>query len=607
MSCILHDLTWVFSGVRNCGVNYLAITCAVKSPFLTITSSPNALTMSGLEVAGVVLAAFPLIISGLEHWRSAVKSIATFVHDREEITMCKQDLSYEHSMYKANLRLLLLPVTAEAKVEELIRDPGGTAWQDHDLQARLKLRLGDLYQPYMDSVYVIHRTLESILKELTIDKFTAQQQVVTNIQGQSGTSSSSAQRPPRRIREGFHYQLSRIRFSIGKPERSELFAELEAFNRRLAQLISTSDQISAIQTLALTTSRRIGALKLSLRTAWQKSDLLFKAIQDAWCCGCRDNHLASLRLEHRDNCVLDLRFELVLMYIAPQYHLPNTHWGWQEMVCGPTHMCNISQAQASSSTTAPLPITTASTVTSGVAGAGIALQSFPAASVNLCRSLSQHNSGDCVGTINQDNDCFHLHRLRHVTPSTSESWTLAEILTTDLKDKFYRRQRISVALLLASAVAQLCFTPWLRNNLTKNDVIFQSDGPVDPYGPAPFGKAYIRKGFDANSASATPAKYNFFSLGIILLELGFGKAFEDSDCRQILPNSTDATIQQKIDQVAADAWSKGVACDNGPSYAKAVDWCLNRSGSSNMIWRGDFIEKVIQPLEHCSEHLEGLQ
>jgi hypothetical protein len=74
--------------------------------------------MSGLEIAGVLLGAFPLLISGIEHWHNVAKVGGYFWRVRKEYNKCRRDVNYHQILYKRNLRALLSPVVSE--VDEIV-------------------------------------------------------------------------------------------------------------------------------------------------------------------------------------------------------------------------------------------------------------------------------------------------------------------------------------------------------------------------------------------------------------------------------------------------------------------------------------------------------
>jgi hypothetical protein len=99
--------------------------------------------------------------------------------------------------------------------------------------------------------------------------------------------------------------------------------------------------------------------------------------------------------------------------------------------------------------------------------------------------------------------------------------------------------------------------------------------------------------------------YNFNSLGILLLELCFGRWLEDHPQRQKLPSGSKEA-KQAFDLVAALEWSKGVGDEGGEDYASAVKWCCTGAKTANQSWQGDINKNVVRRLEACQEHFETI-
>ncbi|CAO2648283.1 Nn.00g075500.m01.CDS01 [Neocucurbitaria sp. VM-36] len=226
-------------------------------------------------------------------------------------------------------------------------------------------------------------------------------------------------------------------------------------------------------------------------------------------------------------------------------------------------------------------------------------------SVQLCQVLSGEAGNDCMGLIRHDAEMYHLHPFTKRKRSAKiVSLSLDQILSTDFEGHLTRRQRYSVALLLASSVAQLRFTPWLRNGLTKNDILFfpcEHDDCTVPY-----HEPFIRQGFlfDYSETDNDNTKdYNFYSLGILLLELCFGQRLEDHALRRRYPAGTGES-SEAFDLVAALKWLQGVSDEGGADYASAVKWCFTGANDTDKSWRHEMIKNVIRPLEMCQEHFK---
>jgi hypothetical protein len=77
------------------------------------------------EIAGFVLAAIPLMISGLEHYRESAEVLESWWKIKREYQKCMRNLKYHKVAFEENLEELLLPLIAdEDKLQQLLNDPG---------------------------------------------------------------------------------------------------------------------------------------------------------------------------------------------------------------------------------------------------------------------------------------------------------------------------------------------------------------------------------------------------------------------------------------------------------------------------------------------------
>ncbi|KAF2119217.1 hypothetical protein BDV96DRAFT_642255 [Lophiotrema nucula] len=575
--------------------------------------------MSGLEIAGVLLGTFPLIISGLEHYRDVAKVAGFFWQVRKKYQKCRSDVLYHELIYKRNLKELLLPLVSDSEeVNRLIAEPGGQRWNSEALQQKLEERLQESYSLYIEIVNDMNETAEELRKELSFDQAAIQDKVnragdaKKQKQQQAGKQSRTAS-----MKANVDYQMFRVKFSLGESVREELFAQLKQYNERLEKLLGTSDKVSMLQSGSIQSGKNTSVMETAFRNAWKKSDLLFRALQNAWNCSCQQYHFANLRLEHRT--LSEICFEIILMFVAPSDH-GNTPWAWEELQCGqlaahacaspkvatrPTNGSKTTIRQNSHGLTSILPRRAKTVAFSLPQGAvpQIELDSMSHHDVELCKLLSDNRYGVCMGVIGHDGETYHLHpstkRIQH-QPNTVI--TLDQILSDDFDGHVSRRQRYAIALLLASSVAQLQFTPWLRTGLTKEDVLFlpsESENDVVPY-----GEPFIRQGFAAPFTESDASDCNFYSLGILLLELCFGKRLEDYPLRRRHP-AGEGDTKNAFDLMAALRWSAAVVDEGGGDYASAVKWCFTGSANSKQQWRSEIIRNVIQPLEHCQQHFNA--
>jgi hypothetical protein len=109
--------------------------------------------MSGVEAAGFVLAAIPLVISFMEHYADGVRTINRWrKYDRELKSLCRR-LRSEEELFRNTCELLLRDIVdSEQQLETLVLNPAGLEWSDPALESRLQSKLSRSYVVYMEVV-----------------------------------------------------------------------------------------------------------------------------------------------------------------------------------------------------------------------------------------------------------------------------------------------------------------------------------------------------------------------------------------------------------------------------------------------------------------------
>ncbi len=134
--------------------------------------------MSGFEVAGVVLGAFPLVLSALEKYREIATRLGLWGKVRLEYKKWRDDLDFHQILFTRQLKQLLLPLVADDdKIRELLSSPGGDSWKDQSISNLLEERLGDSHQLYLQYINGIERVMGEISQELSIDSRLVQEQM----------------------------------------------------------------------------------------------------------------------------------------------------------------------------------------------------------------------------------------------------------------------------------------------------------------------------------------------------------------------------------------------------------------------------------------------
>lgn len=254
--------------------------------------------MSGIEVAGLVLGAFPVAIWALEQYRDVARMMGFWYEIRLEYQRSSNELKFHRVSFLRNLKQLLLPIVPDdAQLQRLISDPGGDAWRDPAIQCALETRLQDSYGLYLEILAEMQRVMQDLNQELAVESDAVQSKVADNKRSRAKASATS------RIKQSLdrsnrNYQAFRVKFSVGERSRTRLFAEFQTYNDRLERLLASSDVVSELEK-----ARQKQWVSPKSATAmskfWGNADKLYRALLEAWSCGCRDHHYAQLVLQHR--------------------------------------------------------------------------------------------------------------------------------------------------------------------------------------------------------------------------------------------------------------------------------------------------------------------
>jgi hypothetical protein len=125
--------------------------------------------MSGIEVAGLVLGAFPILIHALDSYQKGAEVLKDWWKIERTHKRCKQDLKYHRILFEGNIERFLLPlVVDDDELKTLMADPAGAGWEDQELETRLKERLPKSYDVFLDIMSDINELVDQLKKELGV-------------------------------------------------------------------------------------------------------------------------------------------------------------------------------------------------------------------------------------------------------------------------------------------------------------------------------------------------------------------------------------------------------------------------------------------------------
>lgn len=109
--------------------------------------------MSGIEVVGLVLGAFPLLISAAEHYKKGFEPLVKWKRFRSEFLKFLNSIAIEKHFYDMMLEHLL--ISADVQQEDMrlfTTDPHYDGWQRNDTIDKLKIRLGPSFNAFMSTI-----------------------------------------------------------------------------------------------------------------------------------------------------------------------------------------------------------------------------------------------------------------------------------------------------------------------------------------------------------------------------------------------------------------------------------------------------------------------
>ena len=110
---------------------------------------------TGIEVAGVVLATFPIIINALEHCGEGYEFIKSWSSARTDFQDFKTDFIRSKILFRQHTEILLSPIIEnDEELSHMLEHSDDDRWTDPDLKMKLKKRLSreQEYESFMATI-----------------------------------------------------------------------------------------------------------------------------------------------------------------------------------------------------------------------------------------------------------------------------------------------------------------------------------------------------------------------------------------------------------------------------------------------------------------------
>jgi hypothetical protein len=125
--------------------------------------------MSGIEVAGLVLGAFPLVISGLKFYLEGISTITRYARYKEGIKNLLMAIECEHRILQNTCEKLLGGILPSEEIKRLLDDPSGSSWKRTEIQTALKTRLREDLAIYVNTLGEISKTIGKVCEKMRLN------------------------------------------------------------------------------------------------------------------------------------------------------------------------------------------------------------------------------------------------------------------------------------------------------------------------------------------------------------------------------------------------------------------------------------------------------
>lgn len=125
--------------------------------------------MSGIEIAGLVLGSFPILLSCLDHYREGFEPLEEWWNFRTHFIAFVDDIRHQMMRYNENIIRLLDPIISDKdSLTDLVRNAKDSRWTDGSLDALLEQRLASEYERVVRIIKRMEEVVEDLKKLLRI-------------------------------------------------------------------------------------------------------------------------------------------------------------------------------------------------------------------------------------------------------------------------------------------------------------------------------------------------------------------------------------------------------------------------------------------------------
>ncbi|KAF2109007.1 hypothetical protein BDV96DRAFT_247914 [Lophiotrema nucula] len=530
--------------------------------------------MSGIEVAGLVLGAIPLLVKTVENYSHGVSTIKRLVRYKRELNSIVRRLNSETSTLKCTLEEVLTGLLPPSDIRKLIAEPGGAAWSNPTIDEMLSTRLQEEHGIYIQNLEDMKQAVEEMRARLQVDAV-----------GNTPVTDSAS----------FKEIYKRLKFGLSRTDYEDLLNRIRDDNSYLRELTAQKLRLEIVRS----TPRRRRLPKFDdVRTAAKS---LFLALQHSFTCACKPPHKVNLLLQKHSNSTSRERatFEVLFEYGPVDPSQEEVPWSWKfakiETIETDDDFSAVKEPQESTVHVKTAKKVARFAVTSAVDNRPSAHEANPQGDsfrqlrpiADLCITIMQFWPPKFTQPFRGYFGDKEMKRRHIITPNApdiavTQPISLSQLLIQASREgyssTFRKSEKKQLAVILATSVLQLGETDRQNIHWNSDTIIFIPTSKgwdfTLPYISAPIHSRGTRNRKERWQEQTCPGIRNeyLFCLGVLLIELCLGRPFRELQ----LPNelNPDGTEMETSRWRAATRLVRIVGDQEGRRYRDAVRRCI---------------------------------
>ena len=122
--------------------------------------------VTGVEIAGLILATAPLVVSFLERYRKGLEPFQRWARYRKDIKRLTIDIRLEVDKFLLTFEHLLEGTVSPDQLTVLLHEPNNALWHSQMVQASVHILLGVAYESFCEGLHNFYEALFELHKKL---------------------------------------------------------------------------------------------------------------------------------------------------------------------------------------------------------------------------------------------------------------------------------------------------------------------------------------------------------------------------------------------------------------------------------------------------------